>query len=149
MAQPACVPGSAPGRVAAKGNYMKGASPERNHAPDRALCGPGGPSSGSVGRNTMGFVPIYEYRCEVCGERFERLVPAGTEEADCPVCGAERARRVMSRPATPMRLVKTPRQKRRMEDKRGIAREGSKQRFKESRRREREARAGRQRGGSG
>ncbi|MFA5787170.1 MAG: zinc ribbon domain-containing protein [Actinomycetota bacterium] len=30
-------------------------------------------------------MPIYEYRCETCGERFEKLVPmAKADEAACP-----------------------------------------------------------------
>jgi putative FmdB family regulatory protein len=53
-------------------------------------------------------VPIYEFLCEACGERFEGLVSAGTESFTCPNCGVERTRRVLSAQATPFRLVRTP-----------------------------------------
>ena len=47
-------------------------------------------------------MPIYEYKCEVCGEEFERLVFAGDEEKGitCPKCGAAGARRLLSAFAT-------------------------------------------------
>lgn len=47
-------------------------------------------------------MPIYEYRCETCNERFERLflslkqIPA---EIVCPSCQSTQVRRVMSAPA--------------------------------------------------
>jgi putative FmdB family regulatory protein len=46
-------------------------------------------------------MPIYEYRCEECGERFEELVPASAKAAPpCPGCGAEGAKRLFSMFAT-------------------------------------------------
>jgi putative FmdB family regulatory protein len=33
-------------------------------------------------------VPIYEFRCGACGERFEALVDAGTETVECRLCGS-------------------------------------------------------------
>jgi putative FmdB family regulatory protein len=46
-------------------------------------------------------MPIYEYRCGGCGERFEELVSASAPEAPpCPRCGAGAAERVMSMFAT-------------------------------------------------
>jgi putative FmdB family regulatory protein len=68
-------------------------------------------------------VPIYEYECEQCGERFEELV-AGDEllGPGCPACGAGRGRRLLSQVSPPSRQPRG----------RGV-REG------ESRRREREA----------
>ncbi len=47
-------------------------------------------------------MPIYEYRCDACGEEFERLVFSGDEESeiDCPKCGAQKCRRQMSAFAT-------------------------------------------------
>jgi putative FmdB family regulatory protein len=46
-------------------------------------------------------VPIYEYRCEECGERFEELVAASTEIAPaCPRCGSTSVSRLYSRFAT-------------------------------------------------
>ncbi len=47
-------------------------------------------------------MPIYEYRCETCNERFERLflslkqIPA---EIACPACQSTQVQRVMSAPA--------------------------------------------------
>ena len=35
-------------------------------------------------------MPIYEYRCEDCGNRFEKLVLNKTAELSCPSCGHER-----------------------------------------------------------
>jgi putative FmdB family regulatory protein len=34
-------------------------------------------------------MPIYEYRCESCGDRFEKLVRRASDamEAGCPSCG--------------------------------------------------------------
>jgi putative FmdB family regulatory protein len=41
-------------------------------------------------------MPIYEFECEGCGDRFEELVGAGVEAASCPGCGSERTRRLIS-----------------------------------------------------
>ena len=34
-------------------------------------------------------MPIYEYKCEDCGTKFEKLVRRSTEmaEVECPSCG--------------------------------------------------------------
>ncbi len=53
-------------------------------------------------------VPIYEFRCDACGERFEELVDAGTEPPSVALCGAAGAERVLSAQAAPFGLVKTP-----------------------------------------
>ena len=84
-------------------------------------------------------MPIYEFVCGSCDERFEALVDTGTERLACRECGAEGAQRVMSAPGPAPRLAKTPRQARRVEDARGVGRDGAKQRFKETRRKQREA----------
>jgi len=36
-------------------------------------------------------MPIYEYRCESCGDKFEKLVRRAEDalEAGCPACGAQ------------------------------------------------------------
>jgi putative FmdB family regulatory protein len=49
--------------------------------------------------NLGGFVmPVYEYECKSCGEKFERK--RGIAESDskvkCPKCGAKEPRRVFS-----------------------------------------------------
>ena len=37
-------------------------------------------------------MPIYEYRCQECGQKFELLqrLGAGSEEVSCPKCGASK-----------------------------------------------------------
>jgi putative FmdB family regulatory protein len=34
-------------------------------------------------------MPIYEYDCKACGERFDRLVRRQDERIACPKCGSE------------------------------------------------------------
>ena len=43
-------------------------------------------------------MPLYEYECESCGERFEMLVSARNKDdaPECPVCGSEKTARVPS-----------------------------------------------------
>jgi putative FmdB family regulatory protein len=41
-------------------------------------------------------MPIYEYRCETCAERFEELVRHLDDPVACPQCGGERAERLLS-----------------------------------------------------
>jgi putative FmdB family regulatory protein len=44
-------------------------------------------------------MPIYEYRCEDCGERFSKLVRRLTDQATkvaCEACGSPRARKLVS-----------------------------------------------------
>lgn len=81
-------------------------------------------------------MPIYEFRCDACGAEFEALVAVGAEPP-CGECGGGPARRVLSPPAAPFRLVKTPRGKRRQERSNAELRERTKARFKEARARAR------------
>jgi putative FmdB family regulatory protein len=48
-------------------------------------------------------MPIYEYQCPECGERFSLLRPirAMDEPAPCPRCRSHEARRVLSVTAAP------------------------------------------------
>jgi putative FmdB family regulatory protein len=82
-------------------------------------------------------MPIYEFGCEACGERFEELVgpPAGASEQElrCPACGGDRLKRLLAGGYAPIHRQLTPAQKRRLEAKRGIDRDGAKQRFKQRR----------------
>jgi putative FmdB family regulatory protein len=48
-------------------------------------------------------MPIYEFECEGCGERFEELVAASTASAPCPQCGSEETRRLISTVSPPGR----------------------------------------------
>lgn len=43
-------------------------------------------------------MPIYEYECPACGEKFElrRGITENDNEIKCPRCGAEKPRRVLS-----------------------------------------------------
>ena len=43
-------------------------------------------------------MPIYEYECQTCGERFElrRSMADSDNEIKCPKCGAEHPQRVFS-----------------------------------------------------
>jgi putative FmdB family regulatory protein len=85
-------------------------------------------------------VPIYEFECGECGERFEDLVAMGTDSAPCPACGAERAERRLS--SFGLTRQPTPNQQRRMEDRRGTNRDGARQRFKADLARRRERKPG-------
>jgi putative FmdB family regulatory protein len=84
-------------------------------------------------------MPLYEFRCRECGARFEALVDSGTETEACRECGAEGAQRLISLPAEPPRLVRTPAGNRRQEDRNRTLREKSKSDFTERRKRAREA----------
>ena len=43
-------------------------------------------------------MPIYEFRCEKCGRRFEKLCSLGEngQNLQCPECGSPAPKRVMS-----------------------------------------------------
>jgi putative FmdB family regulatory protein len=87
-------------------------------------------------------VPLYEFECERCGARFEELVDAGTASVACRSCGAEGTRRLYSPVGPPLKVVKSPGDKRKQERRNAALRAGTKRRFKETRRRAR-------RGGTG
>jgi putative FmdB family regulatory protein len=87
-------------------------------------------------------VPIYEFRCGKCGERFETLVDIGTESAICRECGAEGAERVLSAQAAPFGVVKTPGGARRQEQRNAELRKRTKADFKARRKRAREKGSG-------
>ena len=87
-------------------------------------------------------MPIYEFRCASCGERFEALVDAGTETEPCRICGAEGAERVLSAQAAPFGLVKSPGSARRQESKNAQLRDRTKADFKARRKRARERKGG-------
>jgi putative FmdB family regulatory protein len=48
-------------------------------------------------------VPIYEFECEECGERFEELVAAAAAAPACAACGSARTRRLLSSVSPPGR----------------------------------------------
>jgi putative FmdB family regulatory protein len=43
-------------------------------------------------------MPVYEYKCQNCGERFEKLVRsfAGSSQIICPHCESEDVRKAIS-----------------------------------------------------
>jgi len=43
-------------------------------------------------------MPIYEYRCQECRERFDKLVRCSTDETEltCPSCGSKLAEKLPS-----------------------------------------------------
>jgi putative FmdB family regulatory protein len=50
----------------------------------------------------MRAMPVYEFECEDCGNRFEELLSTGAEAPACPHCGS-RTRRRLSPVAPPSR----------------------------------------------
>jgi len=47
-------------------------------------------------------MPMYDYQCKNCGEKFEELVFSSTvpdEDIVCPKCGEHQAERLLSAPA--------------------------------------------------
>lgn len=87
-------------------------------------------------------MPIYEFRCGTCDQRFEALVDVGTESAVCRECGAESAQRVMSAQAPPFGLVKTPGEARAQEQRNAKLQASTKAEFKARRKRAREKGSG-------
>ena len=49
-------------------------------------------------------MPLYEYRCRECGERFEKLVrfSASASEIECAKCGARKVDKLISAFSTGM-----------------------------------------------
>jgi putative FmdB family regulatory protein len=45
-------------------------------------------------------MPVYEFECEQCGERFEELTSSDTRNFACPNCSSARSRRLLS-PVSP------------------------------------------------
>lgn len=85
-------------------------------------------------------MPIYEFECGDCGERFEELVAAGVGSARCRSCGAAGAQRRLS--TFGLSRQPTSAERRRMEDRRGIDRGGARERFKRDLARRRERKPG-------
>jgi putative FmdB family regulatory protein len=86
----------------------------------------GGTQARALGRNYdwVG-MPVYEFECEECANRFEELTSGDARGSACPACGSSRTRRLLSRLAPPGRQPR-----------------GAKVRSGESQRREREAARG-------
>jgi len=41
-------------------------------------------------------MPIFEYRCEKCENRFEQLVFRSSDKPDCPNCGSQEVEKMVS-----------------------------------------------------
>jgi len=82
-------------------------------------------------------MPVYEFLCSACGERFEELVAVGTASAPCPACATDGAERVLSSPAPAARLLKGPGDTRRQERRNAELRTKTKADFKARRARAR------------
>ncbi|HPA15970.1 MAG TPA: zinc ribbon domain-containing protein [Desulfobacterales bacterium] len=54
-------------------------------------------------------MPIYEYQCESCQHRFEKLVFSEKDEKEisCPKCNSKQIKRIMSASAAGFGCVKT------------------------------------------
>ena len=91
-------------------------------------------------------MPMYEFDCEACGERFEDLVAVDTQTTECRHCGSASTHRVLSAPGAPWKLVKTVGAARRQEARNAKLHSATKAQFKERRRKAREAKKG---GGGG
>jgi putative FmdB family regulatory protein len=96
-------------------------------------------------------VPIYEFTCKACGNRFEELVGShvglDADDVACPECASDQVERQTSTSYAPIHRQMTPNQRRRLEQTRGTDRGGAKERFKRQRAGERAA-SKRRRGGS-
>jgi putative FmdB family regulatory protein len=93
----------------------------------------------------MASMPIYEYRCGSCGERFEELTAADAAAPACRRCGAE-TERLLSAQAAPFGIVRSPGTMRKQEQRNAALQARAKARFKARRRQASRARSG---GGDG
>ena len=84
-------------------------------------------------------MPLYEFRCEDCGARFEELAPVGTERVACPECSSEQTARVFSAPAPPPHLVKTRSEQRKQEARNAALQSSARKSFKQTMKKVREA----------
>jgi putative FmdB family regulatory protein len=72
-------------------------------------------------------MPIYEFECGSCGERFEELVDRDAAEVPCASCGSTETRRLISPVSPPSRQPRGP----------GVRSDEGRRRERESARRER------------
>jgi putative FmdB family regulatory protein len=78
-------------------------------------------------------MPIYDFECTACGERFEELCKIDARPP-CPVCGEPEARRLLSQVAEIPRLVQSSGTKRRSDNARRVERERRQERQAQQRR---------------
>ena len=86
-------------------------------------------------------MPIYEFRCESCGESFEELVAGEGAAPPCPACGTADAERVLSNVSPPARIVPRGPKVRDSESRRSEREAGRKERIADARKARRGGRA--------
>ena len=85
-------------------------------------------------------MPLYEFACDACGERFEEWTKPG-EAAPCPRCGAG-SRRLFTPIPPPPKLGLRGRAARESDARRAEREAVRKEQFSEQRRKKREQRGG-------
>ena len=82
-------------------------------------------------------MPLYDFACETCDERFEAWAKPG-EAAPCPSCGAADGRRLFTPIPPPLKLGLRGRAARESDGRRAEREHQRKEAFREERRRKRE-----------
>jgi putative FmdB family regulatory protein len=82
-------------------------------------------------------MPLYDFACDACDERFEALSSPGATPP-CPACGAPRTRRLFTPIAPPLKLGLRGRAARESDGRRAEREAKAKEKFREERRRKRE-----------
>jgi putative FmdB family regulatory protein len=41
-------------------------------------------------------MPIFEYRCQNCSEEFEKIILGEEKDVECPECGSDETRKLLS-----------------------------------------------------
>lgn len=82
-------------------------------------------------------MPLYDFACEECDERFEAMANPGEAPA-CPACGAPRTRRLFTPIAPPLKLGLRGRAARESDGRRAEREAQRKEAFRAERRKKRE-----------
>ena len=83
-------------------------------------------------------MPLYDFVCSACGQRFEALIPSPAEPAECPACGSGEVQRVFTPFAGPFTVAPRGLAARRSDDQRRV-REEQRQERRAARRAERDS----------
>ncbi len=86
-------------------------------------------------------MPLYDFACDGCDERFEAWAKPG-EAAECPACGAGPARRLFTPIGPPLKLEMRGAAARDSNARRAAREHERKEAFKAERRKKREERGG-------
>jgi putative FmdB family regulatory protein len=73
-------------------------------------------------------MPLYDFSCSVCGERFEALLSPSAEPEGCPACGSGQVQRVFTPFAGPFTVAPRGLAARRSDDQRRLREEQRQQR---------------------